>query len=94
MTAGQSSATRPLASRIELRDGELRLHTIWRAIRVDRSQVAGVARARFLGWDVLALKLSSDRSVRLPLLTQPGDPIRLGRLEEVLVGQLRPESGL
>lgn len=83
-TAALSLAARALASRIELRDDEVRLYFLLRT-RVLRSvNVACIGHQRWLGWDVLSLELAAGGSIRLPLLTQPGPPTRLHAQEEQL----------
>lgn len=89
-----SLSARSLGSRVELVDGEVRLHSIWRTSRLDLREIERVSHGRFFGWDVLVLRLAGDRSARLPLLTQPGDPQRLREMEEILTRGLsnRPPS--
>ncbi len=88
-----SLSARSLGSRIEILSTEVRLHSTWRTLRLDLRQIEGVDHGRFFGWDVLHLGLAGGRSVRLPLLTQPGDPRRLQELEEVLTSALAKRHG-
>jgi len=90
-----SLAARSLASRIEMRGEQWKLHGLLRTVRVDVARVERVVHGRFFGWDVLLLGLSDGRSVRLPLLTQPGDPAKLDKLERAVttaLGELGPSS--
>ena len=87
-----SLSVRSLVSRTEISGTEIRLRSLWRTVRMSSSRVTGVERARFFGWDVLALKLDDGSSVRLPLLTQPGDPERLRRYEDVVEAALAGRS--
>lgn len=88
-----SLSARSLGSRIEIDEREVKLHSTWRTVRLDLAEVEGVTHGRFLGWDVLRLGLRGSRSARLPLLTQPGDPDRLHRLEKTLKTELAKRRG-
>jgi hypothetical protein len=79
-----SLSVRSLTSRVVVTDDDVALHSVWRTVRVATGRVTGVARGHFLGWEVLTLTLVDGSSIRLPLLTQPGDPTRLRTLEESL----------
>ena len=83
-----SLVARSFVSRAEVSDTEVRLHGIWRTVRISSARVTGVVRERFLGWEVLALTIDDGSSVRLPMLTQPGDPERLKKYEDLLQGAL------
>lgn len=88
-----SLATRSLGSRVEMVGAEVRLHSTWRTIRLPVENVVGVVRGRFFGWDVLLLQRRAGRTVRLPLLTQPGNPKRLHDQEETLTSELHGRQG-
>lgn len=87
-----SLSVRCLVSRADVSSTEIRLHSMWRTARINSSRVTGVERARFFGWDVLALTLDDGSSVRLPMLTQPGDPERLRRYEVLVEAALAGRS--
>lgn len=76
-TASGVLAARALASRVEFLRDEVRLHTLWRTRIIPSAALDGIARKRWFGWDVLAFKTADGKLVRLPLLTQPGDPDKL-----------------
>lgn len=87
-TVALALASRALASRIELRGDDVRLHFLWWTRVLPARNVAKVGHRKWLGWDVLSLELADGGSVRLPLLTQPGPAARLRQQEELLRSHL------
>ncbi len=92
-SVNMSLAGRSFFSRITVGQDRLAVHSIWRTQGADIRDVVGVVRRRFLGWPVLALELRGGRSIRLPALTQPGDPKQLRAQEELLCAAIRRETG-
>lgn len=90
-TVALSLAARALASRVELRDDQVRLHFLWRTQGVPSTAVVRVGHRRWLGWEVLSLELADGSSIRLPLLTQPGQTERLRLQAELLWSGLRQD---
>ncbi len=92
-SVNMSLAGRSFFSRITVGQDRVALHSIWRTQGADIREVVGVVRRTFLGRPVLALELGGGRSIRVPLLTQPGDPKLLRAQEELLSDAIRRESG-
>ncbi|MGH2627550.1 MAG: hypothetical protein ACRDHY_12975 [Anaerolineales bacterium] len=84
-----SLSARALSSRVELSDDQVRLHFVWRTRVLPSAAVVRVGHHRWLGWEVLSLELADGSSIRLPLLTQPGQTERLRSQEELLWTGLR-----
>lgn len=92
-TVALALASRALASRVEFRGDDVRLHFVWCTRVLPARNVARVGHRRWLGWDVLSLELADGGSVRLPLLTQPGPESRLRQQEELLRSYLGRTAG-